>query len=302
MVNIDRNSFVDAEVWINTFFTKHGSIQKIADFLSGQIEYAHKFNADNWNLNLDINGKFLRFNIGQEYCIQIDKDEILVLCLRSSIPESILGRTIELYFRGYRNGLPINTKIFGESPDCLDKVPDSVGLVLTKNVPYLLPFIKKSNGQFIQYAISHTKILPQMRSAHSVGAVEYLSSLVGRQLPHPSFVQDAIYKNEVRIERQIRKISDDRLLALSKKQKQGRRKIQATTSVYLRNPYLVELTKRQAGGKCQDCNKPAPFVSKKTGEPYLEVHHIIPLAEDGPDSRENLLALCPNCHRKRHHG
>ncbi|MCI5130189.1 MAG: HNH endonuclease [Candidatus Electrothrix sp. EH2] len=141
-----------------------------------------------------------------------------------------------------------------------------------------------------------------MRSAHSVGAVECLSGFVGRQLPHPSFLQDAINKNEARIERQIRKISDDRLLALSKKQVQRSRKIKAITSVYLRNPYIVELAKRQAEGIYQDCKKSAPFVSKKTGEPYLEVHHIIPLAEDGPDSRENVLALCPNCHRKRHYG
>ncbi len=302
MVNIDRNSFVDAEVWINTFFIKHGSIQKIADFLSGQIEYAHALDVSNWNLNLDARGRFLRFNVGQEYSIEIDKREILVLCIRNSIPESILGRTNELYFRGFKSGRPVNTKIFGESPDCLVKVPDSVGLVFTKNAPDLFPLIKKSNVQFIQYALSHTKILPQMRSAHSVGAVECLSSLVGRQLPHPSFVQDAIYKNEARIERQIRKISDDRLLALSKKQVQRSRKIKAITSVYLRNPYIVELAKRQAEGICQDCKKSAPFVSKKTGEPYLEVHHIIPLAEDGPDSRENVLALCPNCHRKRHYG
>ena len=200
------------------------------------------------------------------------------------------------------NVFHINTKIFGESPDCLDKVPDSVGLVLTKNAPYLLPFIKKSNGQFIQYAISHTKILPQMKGAHSVGAVEYLSFLVGRKLPQPSFAQDAVHKNEERIVHQAKQVSDERLLELSKKQLRQPCKIETTASVYLRNPYLAELVKRQAQGICQDCKKSAPFVSKKTGEPYLEVHHIIPLAEDGPDSRENVLALCPNCHRKRHYG
>lgn len=302
MVSIDRNSVADAKQWINTFFPQHGSVEKIADFVSEQVEYAHKFNADNWNLNLDIKGKFLRFNIGQEYCIQINKDEILVLCLRNSIPEVILGRTTELYFRGYRNGLPVNTKILGESPDCLDKVPDSVGLVLTKNAPDLLPLIKKSNAQFIQYAISHTKILPQMKGAHSVGAVEYLSCLVGRKLPQPSFAQDAVHKNEERIVHQTKKISDERLVELSKKQPRQPCKIETTASVYLRNPYLAELVKRQAQGVCQDCKKPAPFVSKKTGAPYLEVHHILPLAEGGLDSRENVLALCPNCHKKRHYG
>lgn len=36
------------------------------------------------------------------------------------------------------------------------------------------------------------------------------------------------------------------------------------------------------------------------GKPYLEAHHIVPLAEDGPDELSNMVALCPNCHRKMH--
>lgn len=36
------------------------------------------------------------------------------------------------------------------------------------------------------------------------------------------------------------------------------------------------------------------------GRPYLEAHHVIPLAEGGPDIIENMVALCPNCHRKMH--
>ena len=47
--------------------------------------------------------------------------------------------------------------------------------------------------------------------------------------------------------------------------------------------------------------KPAPF-NKPTGEPFLEVHHVIGLAEGGPDIVENAVALCPNCHREAHHG
>ncbi|MCI5140796.1 MAG: hypothetical protein D3909_03520 [Candidatus Electrothrix sp. ATG1] len=141
-----------------------------------------------------------------------------------------------------------------------------------------------------------------MKGAHSVGAVEYLSCLVGRKLPQPSFAQDAVHKNEERIVHQTKKISGERLVELSKKQPRQPCKIETTASVYLRNPYLAELVKRQAQGVCQDCKKPAPFVSKKTGAPYLEVHYILPLAEGGPDSRENVLALCPNCHKKRHYG
>ncbi|CAN0604767.1 unnamed protein product, partial [Ectocarpus sp. 12 AP-2014] len=41
---------------------------------------------------------------------------------------------------------------------------------------------------------------------------------------------------------------------------------------------------------------------RENGEPFLEVHHIIPLAESGHDAVENTMALCPNCHREAHFG
>jgi 5-methylcytosine-specific restriction enzyme A len=36
--------------------------------------------------------------------------------------------------------------------------------------------------------------------------------------------------------------------------------------------------------------------------PYLEVHHICRLADDGPDKPINVAALCPNCHKEAHFG
>jgi 5-methylcytosine-specific restriction protein A len=32
----------------------------------------------------------------------------------------------------------------------------------------------------------------------------------------------------------------------------------------------------------------------------LEVHHIQWLSNDGDDTIDNIVALCPNCHRKMH--
>ncbi|MBY8114030.1 HNH endonuclease [Vibrio fluvialis] len=39
-----------------------------------------------------------------------------------------------------------------------------------------------------------------------------------------------------------------------------------------------------------------------SGNPYLEVHHLIRLIDDGPDTPENCVAVCPNCHRELHYG
>ena len=38
------------------------------------------------------------------------------------------------------------------------------------------------------------------------------------------------------------------------------------------------------------------------GSPYLEVHHVIPLAEGGADAIWNAVAICANCHARCHHG
>lgn len=68
---------------------------------------------------------------------------------------------------------------------------------------------------------------------------------------------------------------------------------------FQRNVYVSRYAKIRANGVCQLCGKAAPFIDR-TGEPYLESHHVVWLANDGPDVIENVVALCPNCHKKMH--
>ncbi|MGI9838787.1 HNH endonuclease [Vibrio parahaemolyticus] len=75
-----------------------------------------------------------------------------------------------------------------------------------------------------------------------------------------------------------------------------------TTLVYDRNPDVVAEVLLRSNGVCEGCGENAPFRKKSSYEPYLEVHHKIPLAEDGDDTVENAIALCPNCHREKHFG
>ena len=57
----------------------------------------------------------------------------------------------------------------------------------------------------------------------------------------------------------------------------------------------------RADGKCESCEKDAPFL-KRNGEPYLEVHHILELSRGGSDSPKNVASLCPNCHTRITYG
>lgn len=72
-----------------------------------------------------------------------------------------------------------------------------------------------------------------------------------------------------------------------------------TTKVYKRDAEISAYVKMRADGKCDMCGERAPFIDKK-GNPYLEEHHVIRLADGGEDSIDNAVALCPNCHRKIH--
>lgn len=87
-----------------------------------------------------------------------------------------------------------------------------------------------------------------------------------------------------------------KLAAVGARQNPTRR--QVTTSQFIRNDALAELTRKLAAGMCDLCRQPAPFGT--ADGPFLECHHVVPLAEGGPDVLENTVALCPNCHRRSH--
>lgn len=75
-----------------------------------------------------------------------------------------------------------------------------------------------------------------------------------------------------------------------------------TVERFVRNPDVVAEVLIRADGRCDECRSAAPFISRSTNQPYLEVHHVTRLADGGEDTVDNAVALCPNCHRKAHYG
>lgn len=69
----------------------------------------------------------------------------------------------------------------------------------------------------------------------------------------------------------------------------------------LRSSVITRYARGRAEGSCECCDGAAPFQTIG-GEPFLEVHHILRLVDDGPDHPANVAAICPNCHREAHHG
>lgn len=100
-------------------------------------------------------------------------------------------------------------------------------------------------------------------------------------------------------EQEIVKLSDKELARYTVVKNVNNEPKKTETIIYYRDPYLKQMVKRIAEGKCQYCGENAPFIDKQ-GEPYLEAHHVIRLAEGGKDTIDNVVAICPNCHRKVH--
>lgn len=76
-------------------------------------------------------------------------------------------------------------------------------------------------------------------------------------------------------------------------------------SFYPRNLNESILAKQKSNWLCEYDNKHQTFTSKNGRKPYMESHHLIPMAyqylfEYTIDFADNIICLCPTCHRMVH--
>ena len=71
---------------------------------------------------------------------------------------------------------------------------------------------------------------------------------------------------------------------------------------YDRNPLVIAIGRMRASHQCEikDCSHPR--FKTFDGVIYTEVHHIVPLADGGEDTIENVACLCAAHHREVHLG
>lgn len=79
------------------------------------------------------------------------------------------------------------------------------------------------------------------------------------------------------------------------------KQVSPTATVFVRSRDVRDYVLARANGICEACGEPAPFTTA-TGRPYLEAHHIRRLSDGGPDDPRHVGGICPNCHRRAHHG
>jgi 5-methylcytosine-specific restriction enzyme A len=118
----------------------------------------------------------------------------------------------------------------------------------------------------------------------------------------PQFERDTTEEFEKAVEVSLQDDTEKRRERLRNNPNRIPARVALVTWGFARNPDVVAEVRYLANGKCQECKRPAPFRRRTDGKPYLEVHHKRRLADHGEDTVANAIALCPNCHRKRHYG
>lgn len=84
-------------------------------------------------------------------------------------------------------------------------------------------------------------------------------------------------------------------------------KVTITSSVYRRDPSVAQRALVASGYKCELMPAADTFLSRATGKPYLEAHHLLPIFEQRnfPDHSldvvENICIINPFAHKMLHH-
>ena len=99
----------------------------------------------------------------------------------------------------------------------------------------------------------------------------------------------------------------DKLAALEQKYLHAAPEVKHKLSKVIERGLIGALVKRANGFKCQVCealgHEPIGF-RKKSGDPYVEAHHVMPVSkrEIGSLAASNVMAVCANHHRQMHYG
>lgn len=79
---------------------------------------------------------------------------------------------------------------------------------------------------------------------------------------------------------------------------------------YSKNPLIGKVSIKKAEYKCENNQAHETFISSHTRQQFMEAHHLIPINLQDEmwekysvniDCTENILSLCPNCHRAIHY-
>ncbi len=160
------------------------------------------------------------------------------------------------------------------------KFLENLGIVLTQNGNYLL-----SPEIMLQYA-EQIKNLTIYNTNHA-------SEIVNEDLEYEAIMQAAEYPD----------LESNDFIRQNEREPV---KVVNTQTTYKRDAGLAKTVLVRSDYKCL-LNETHTTFTSKDGHPYIEAHHLIPMSaqkdfDTNIDRVENIVALCPNCHKAIHYG
>jgi 5-methylcytosine-specific restriction enzyme A len=82
-------------------------------------------------------------------------------------------------------------------------------------------------------------------------------------------------------------------------------KLKPSATIWPRSQKVSKIALENSNYQCEFDTSHNTFTHKQTGKQFLEVHHLVPMEKQSEfafnlDVPENIIALCPNCHRMIH--
>jgi hypothetical protein len=187
---------------------------------------------------------------------------------------------------------------------CHFRCPASRSYIFPQPIPNARALVLGNNGNWVRgptYELSaraFRRLIGAIeKNLKPVGAAKAFSKLMeGADQP----IRNAGFEEDLSFEQRVKEEFNKSLENVKGNSNPSQKEVR--TYQYERDPRVVAYVLKKAQGICSDCNKEGPFISKTTGLPFLEVHHVHMLKNGGPDTVKNAIALCPNCHRGRHYG
>jgi 5-methylcytosine-specific restriction enzyme A len=165
--------------------------------------------------------------------------------------------------------------------EALDKDYQTLGILCTPHYPLTVPRSRKSYFDkkllAIQLQRTPTGIVGKFQ-----GGIRVADFLSGVSIPN-SIRQSALDD-----------LDDDQLGDVAPS------RIAFSGTFFARDDKIRSKVIKRAKGCCEYCGE-LGFL-KSDGAYYVEAHHIISMAKQGPDTLDNVIALCPNHHRQAHFG
>ena len=126
-----------------------------------------------------------------------------------------------------------------------------------------------------------------------IGAPKYINELNNlKSADELISIDDDICKNiKIETNKLSKKELKDKILS---NQKNGLKYVNNNGKIIKRDQYLINLIKEYRGFSCQFCSK---TLLTKNDDYYIEACHITPKGKNGNDTLDNIIVLCPYCHK-----